>query len=83
MERSTLALSRQASRGCPRKQDWPLIFICVTVVNFALLKSAVGYEDDTSNSNSQLARLNLDSEIIVSLSKELGLTPWSCIRHGS
>ena len=39
-----------------------------TVVNFALLKSAVGYEDDISNSNLQVARLNLDTEIIVSLS---------------
>ena len=29
----------------------PLLFIFVTMVNFALLKSAVGYADDTSNAN--------------------------------
>ena len=43
------------------------------MVNFALLKSAVGYADDTSNSNSLVAGLNADSEVLVNLSKELGL----------
>ena len=43
------------------------------MVNFALLKSAVGYADDTSNSNSQVAGLNSESEVLVNLSKELGL----------
>ena len=65
----------------------PLIFIFVTMVNFALLKSAVGYADDTSNSNSLVAGLNLDSKVIVSLSKELGLVlnpaKTQCIIFGS
>ena len=46
----------------------PLIFIFVTMVNFALLKSAVGYADDTSNASSLVAGLNEDSKVIVSLS---------------
>ena len=49
------------------------LFILVTMVNFALLKSAVGYADDTSNASSLVAGLNEDSKVIVSLSKELGL----------
>ena len=64
----------------------PLIFIFVTMVNFALLKSAVGYADDTSNCSSLIAGLNSDSEVIVSLSKELGqvLNPskTQCIIYG-
>ena len=64
----------------------PLIFIFVTMVNFALLRSAVGYADDTSNSNSLVAGLNSDSEVIVSLAKELGLvlnpTKTQCIIYG-
>ena len=51
----------------------PLLFIFVTMVNFALLKSAVGYADDTSNANPDVSGLNADSEVLVSLSKELGL----------
>ena len=51
----------------------PLIFIFVTMVNFALLKSAIGYADDTSDCNSSVAGLNLDSKVLVSLAKELGL----------
>ena len=65
----------------------PLIFIFVTMVNFALLKSAVGYADDTSNSNAHVSGLNADSEVIVNLSKELGLklnpTKTQCILYGS
>ena len=38
-----------------------------------LLKSAVGYADDTSNANTEVAGLNSDSEVLVGLSKELGL----------
>ena len=57
------------------------------MVNFALLKSAVGYADDTSNSNSQVAGLNSESEVLVNLSKELGLvlnpTKTQCIIYGS
>ena len=51
----------------------PLLFIFVTMVNFALLKSAVGYADDTSNSRSRVQELNSDSGALVNLSKELGL----------
>ena len=51
----------------------PLLFIFVTMVNFALLKSAVGYADDTSNSRSRVQDLNSDSGALVNLSKELGL----------
>ena len=65
----------------------PLVFIFVTMVNFALLKSAVGYADDTSNSNSSVAGLNSDSKVLVSLSKDLGLvlnpTKTQCIIYGS
>ena len=65
----------------------PLLFIFVTMVTFALLKSAVGYADDTSNSNSQVAGLNADSEVLVSLSKELGLvlnpSKTQCIIYGN
>ena len=65
----------------------PLIFIFVTMVNFALLKSAVGYADDTSNSNSRVAGLNADSEVLVDLSKELGLvlnpSKTQCIIYGN
>ena len=50
-----------------------MIFIFVTMVNFALLKSAVGYADDTSNSSHLVTGLNADSKVLVSLSKELGL----------
>ena len=57
------------------------------MVNFALLKSAVGYADDTSNSNSQVAGLNSESEVLVNLSKELGLvlnpTKTQCIIYSS
>ena len=51
----------------------PLLFIFVTMVNFALLKRAVGYADDTSNCNPLVAGLNSDLEVLVKLSKELGL----------
>ena len=65
----------------------PLIFIFVTMVNFALLKSAVGYADDTSNSNTLVAGLNSDSKVLVGLSKELGLvlnaSKTQCIIFGS
>ena len=65
----------------------PLIFIFVTMVNFALLKSAVGYADDTSNAHSQVAGLNADSKVLVNLSKELGLvlnpSKTQCIIYGS
>ena len=65
----------------------PLIFIFVTMVNFALLKSAVGYADDTSNSSALVAGLNSDSEVLVSLSKELGLvlnpSKTQCLIYGS
>ena len=64
----------------------PLLFIFVTMVNFALLRSAVGYADDTSNAKSQVAELNADSKALVSLSKELGLvlnpTKTQCIIYG-
>ena len=46
------------------------------MVNFALLRKAVGYADDTSNSNACAVRwqdLNADTEVLVNLSKELGL----------
>ena len=62
----------------------PLIFIFVTMVNFALLKSAVGYADD---SNTLVAGLNSDSKVLVGLSKELGLvlnaSKTQCIIFGS
>ena len=65
----------------------PLLFIFVTMVNFALLKSAVGYADDTSNANPLVAGLNSDSKVLVSLSKELGLvlnpSKTQCILYGS
>ena len=65
----------------------PLIFIFVTMVNFALLKSAVGYADDTSNTNSLVSGLNSDSKVLVNLSKELGLvlnpSKTQCIVYGS
>ena len=65
----------------------PLLFIFVTMVNFALLKSAVGYADDTSNSNALVAGLNSDSEVLVGLSKELGLvlnpSKTQCVIYGS
>ena len=66
----------------------PLIFIFVTMVNFALLRSAVGYaDDDTSNSNGLVAGLNADSKVLVGLSKELGLvlnpSKTQCIIYGS
>ena len=57
------------------------------MVNFALLSSAVGYADDTSNANSQVAGLNSDSEVLVGLSKELGLvlnpSKTQCIIYGN
>ena len=57
------------------------------MVNFALLKSAVGYADDTSNSSALVAGLNSDSEVLVSLSKELGLvlnpSKTQCLIYGS
>ena len=57
------------------------------MVNFALLKSAVGYADDTSNTNSLVAGLNSDSKVLVDLSKELGLvlnpSKTQCIVYGS
>ena len=56
------------------------------MVNFALLKSAIGYADDTSNANSHVAGLNSDSEVLVGLSKELGLvlnpSKTQCIIYG-
>ena len=64
----------------------PLIFIFVTMVNFALLKSAIGYADDTSNSSNLVSGLNVDSEVLVGLSKELGLvlnpSKTQCIIYG-
>ena len=70
-----------------RSKAGPLIFIFVTMVNFALLRSAVGYADDTSNSSSLVAGLNSDSSVLVSLSKELGLvlnpSKTQCILYGS
>ena len=51
----------------------PLLFIFVTMVNFALIKLALAYADDTSNSSSTVKDLNTDSKALVSLSKELGL----------
>ena len=64
-----------------------MLFIFVTMVNFALLKSAVGYADDTSNSNALVAGLNSDSEVLVGLSKELGLvlnpSKTQCVIYGS
>ena len=57
------------------------------MVNFALLKSAVGYADDTSNTNSLVSGLNSDSKVLVNLSKELGLvlnpSKTQCIVYGS
>ena len=65
----------------------PLLFIFVTMVNFTLLKSAVGYADDTSHSNSDVQGLNSDSKALVSLSKELGLvlnpSKTQCVIYGS
>ena len=65
----------------------PLLFVFVTMVNFALLKSAVGYADDTSNSNPKVAGLNSESKVLVALSKELGLvlnpSKTQCIIYGS
>ena len=64
----------------------PLLFIFVTMVNFALLKSAVGYADDTSNSRSRVQDLNSDSSALVNLSKELGLvlnpSKTQCVVYG-
>ena len=64
----------------------PLIIIFVTMVNFALLKSAVGYADDTSNSSLLVAGLNFDSKVLVGLAKELGLvlnpSKTQCIVYG-
>ena len=63
-----------------------LLFIFVTMVNFALLKNAIGYADDTSNSSARVAGLNSDSKALVSLSKELGLvlnaSKTQCIIYG-
>ena len=42
----------------------PLLFIFVTMVNFALLKRAVGYADVTSNANAMVSGLNSDSEVL-------------------
>ena len=57
------------------------------MVNFALLRKAVGYADDTSNSNALMAGLNSDSEVLVRLSKELGVvlnpSKTQCIIFGS
>ena len=64
-----------------------MLFIFVTMVNFALLRSAVGYADDTTNSRSQVAQLNSDSKVLVRLSKELGLvlnpSKTQCILYGN
>ena len=51
----------------------PLLFIFITTVNFALIKLALAYADDTSNSSSTVKVLNAESKALVSLSKELGL----------
>ena len=57
------------------------------MVNFALLKSAVGYADDTSNSSCDVQGLNSDSKALFSLSKELGLvlnpSKTQCVIYGS
>ena len=64
----------------------PLLFIFVTMVNFALIKLALAYADETSNSTSTVNELNAETKALVSLSKELGLalnpTKTQCLIHG-
>ena len=52
----------------------PLIFILVTMVTFALLKSALAYADDTHTSSKSIQELTGESEDLVNLSSELGLS---------
>ena len=63
-----------------------MLFIFVTMVNFALIKLALAYADDTSNSTSTVKELNAETKALVSLSKELGLalnpTKTQCLIHG-
>ena len=54
------------------------MFIFVTMVNFALLKSAVGYADDTSNSRSRVCSLinaSISTGVYPSMFKEAVLVP--------
>ena len=50
-----------------------LLLTFVIMVNFELLRNAVGYADNTLNSKSRVAGLNSDSEVLIGLSKELSL----------
>ena len=44
------------------------------MVNFALLNKALAYADDTHTSSSSIQELTKDSELLVDLSSELGLS---------
>ena len=52
----------------------PIIFILVTMVNFVLLERALAYADDTHTSNKSIPGLTKDSDVLVDLSNELGLS---------
>ena len=52
----------------------PIIFILVTMVNFALLQRALAYADDTHTSSGSVKELAKDSQVLVELSSELGLS---------
>ena len=64
----------------------PLLFIFITMVNFVFLRRSVGYADDATNSCSTVKELNSESKVLVSLSKELGLslnpTKTQCVMYG-
>ena len=67
-------------------QAGPLLFIFITMVNFVFLRRSVGYVDDATNSCSTVKELNSESKVLVSLSKELGLslnpTKTQCVMYG-
>ena len=49
----------------------PLIFILVTMVNFALLTRALAYADDTHTSSNSVQELIKESDFLVDLSSQL------------
>ena len=52
----------------------PVIFILDTMVSFVLLKRALAYADDTHTSGKSTQELTEESQILVNLSSELGLS---------
>ena len=68
---SVLARKHGVAQG---SKAGPIIFILVTMVNFAPLQKALAYADDTHTSSDSIRELAKDSEILVDLSNELGLS---------